>query len=80
MTRLRREIETGSPMGPDQMQALSEVLGEIESLLDSETPTPQAGDSIRVKLREAETQFEQSHPNLTYAVGAVADALSKLGI
>jgi hypothetical protein len=32
------------------------------------------------KLREAEAHFEESHPNLTIAVGAVADALAKLGI
>ena len=32
------------------------------------------------RLQEATDQFEQTHPRLTLAIGAVAEALSRLGI
>lgn len=78
--RLHREIDAGTPLGDEQRQLLSEVLAEIEALLASDEADAPENPSIVAKLREAEGRFEQSHPNLTYAVGAVADALSKLGI
>lgn len=78
--RLHREIDAGTPLRPEQRELLGEVLGEIATLLESDDAAPAEGTSIIAKLRDAEARFEQSHPNLTYAVGAVADALSKLGI
>ena len=31
-------------------------------------------------LEQSTERFEETHPNLTLAIGAVADALSRLGI
>ena len=32
------------------------------------------------RLQDATSQFEESHPRLTLAIGAVAEALARLGI
>ena len=78
--RLRREIDAGESLDAGQMHLLSEALEEIEVLLESDDAVPVEDSSIVAKLRAAEAHFEESHPNLTLAVGAVAHALSKLGI
>jgi len=78
--QLKNEIDRGAPLGPDQRNVLSDALSEIETLLESEDVEDPDSSTLVAKLREAEAHFEESHPNLTIAVGAVADALAKLGI
>jgi hypothetical protein len=78
--RLRHEIDAGAPLGPDQIDALRGVLGEIETLLESGDAAPAEHESILARLREAEGRFERTHPNFAAAVRSVTDALSKLGI
>jgi hypothetical protein len=79
LKQLKTEIDAGAALGPEQRSVLSDALSEIETLLESEEDAPDSSPLV-AKLREAEAHFEESHPNLTIAVGAVADALSKLGI
>ena len=78
--QLRNEIETEASLGRDQVHDLGEALSEIEAMLDPDVDDSADHSSILAKLREAEAHFEESHPNLTILVGAVATALSKLGI
>ena len=78
LKQLKTEIDAGVALGPEQRGVLSDALSEIETLLESEDESDSS--PLVAKLREAEAHFEESHPNLTIAVGAVADALSKLGI
>ena len=78
VTRLHREIDAGAPLSAEQRERLSSALSEVEAVLAAEGGSGES--SLLARLREAEAEFEQSHPNLTLAVGAVADALSKLGI
>lgn len=56
--------------------AIQEVLERDEAVAD-EQEHPQG---MIEQLREAATQFEDSHPTLTNTVGRIADALSQLGI
>lgn len=78
--QLRHEIEAGEPLRPEHRELLSDALSEIEALLAAEDGDEPADASIADRLREASDNFEDTHPNLTLAVGAVADALSKMGI
>ena len=78
--RLRREIDSDAPVGPEQLAHLREALEEIETLLQSQEAVPAQHESILARLREAEGRFERTHPNFAEAVRAVTDALSKLGI
>lgn len=76
---LHDAVATGQPLSSDQRAALDVVLDEVEALLASEREAAD-DDSLAERVREAGVQFEESHPNLTAAIGAVADALSRLGI
>ena len=46
----------------------------------SESEEAGAGETLIRRLREATSQFEESHPALTEVVGRIADVLSHLGI
>lgn len=78
--KLRHQIDTGAPLGPEQMDALRGVLSEIETLIESGDSAAEGHESILARLREAEGRFERTHPNFAAAVRSVTDALSKLGI
>jgi len=80
VARLRSEIESGGSPDPHQIQLLSEALDEIDGLLESEDAASSLDSPLIAKLNAAEAHFEETHPKLTLAVGAVAHALSKLGI
>ncbi len=73
-------LERGEPLTPEQRARLDAVLEEVEGRLEAERPDSDEEDSLVERVREAGLQFEESHPNLTAAVGAVADALARLGI
>lgn len=77
---LRNQLDSGHPLGAEQLQALSELLNEIQLVLENEDPTAAEPAPITAKLREFESRFEDSHPELTFAVGGVVRALSKFGI
>jgi hypothetical protein len=49
----------------------------VREHVDLERHEPQ---SIADRLQEATSQFEESHPRLTLAIGAVAEALARIGI
>lgn len=77
--QLHDAVATGNPLSPRQREALDGVLAEVETLLGEDADAPD-DESLAERVREAGIQFEESHPTLTAAIGAVADALSRLGI
>lgn len=78
--RLRQEIDTGTPLGPEQIASLRAVLSEIDTLLESGESVAAEHESILARLKETEGRFERTHPNFAAAVRSLTDALSKLGI
>ena len=78
--QLHHQLDTGSPLSREQMDALRGALRDIEELLDSGGGAGADHESLLVRLREAEERFEMTHPNFASAVRSVTDALSKLGI
>lgn len=78
LNQLQEQMADGEPLDAQERATLDDVLVQIEALLEAEDNDDD--DSLAERVREAGLQFEESHPNLTAAIGAVADALSRLGI
>ena len=78
LNQLQEQMADGEPLDAQEPATLDDVLVQIEALLEAEDNDDD--DSLAERVREAGLQFEESHPNLTAAIGAVADALSRLGI
>ena len=78
LNQLQEQMADGEPLDAQERATLDDVLVQIEALLEAEDNDDD--DSLAERVREAGLQFEESHPNLTAAIGAVADTLSRLGI
>jgi len=76
---LREQLASGQPLTPEQRRSLDAALDEIEPLIDPESESDEH-DTLADRLRELASHFEDTHVDLTLAVGRVADALSRLGI
>jgi predicted component of type VI protein secretion system len=81
LERLHRELSEASAVDASDRELLSEVLRDIETLLERDAPeASDAPASLSDRLRQAMGRFEESHPSLTTAVGRIADALASLGV
>ncbi len=84
LTRLHEELGREERLDRETLALLREVLGDIETRLEAEgaptEETPDDEDSLADRLKEAARDFEASHPQLTEAVGRLADALAGMGL
>jgi len=78
LERLRRELGEARALPEVERARLEALLGEVTRAAEGEAEDED--DSLVDRLQEATERFEEEHPKLTLAVGAVADALIKLGI
>lgn len=76
--RLREELALGEPLDVVERRVLEQTLAEVAAVLEGEE-SEDASNLVRA-LREAAVRFEESHPKLTFAIGAVADSLARLGL
>jgi hypothetical protein len=76
---LRTEMRTSASLSGADRARLEELLGEVRRHAEDDSPEEEP-NTVAERLREATAHFEESHPKLTMAVGAVAEALSRLGI
>ena len=79
LQRLRDELQRTDTVDAGSRELLRDVMIDIRALLERSGAEPPA-DSLANRLREAVSEFEESHPQLTEAVGRVVDALAKMGI
>jgi len=77
---LKQELGSGRPLDAEHRSTLETLLDEVAPLLDEPASSEHDHETTAERLREAAKRFEDSHPDLTMAVGAVADILSRLGI
>lgn len=81
LEELRAELESSEKLTEPDRRRLEALLRSIrahaagEASEDDDEP-----ESIADQLRDATEQLEEEHPRLTFAIGAVADALSRIGI
>ena len=69
----------GADLDQATQDRLQTALEEIKQTLGVPTET-EANDSVVERLREAEIQFEQSHPTLAGTVRRLVDVLAQMGI
>lgn len=81
LARLKAEVEAASSLPPGERARLEALLGQaLRSAEGERDGDDDDEDSLADRLRELTKRFEEEHPNLTLAIGAVADALSRAGI
>jgi len=80
LERLHAELSASEDLTPRERSLLETLAADIASLLEDAEASEHEPQTLADRLRDATSEFEESHPNLTFAIGAVADALSRLGI
>jgi len=77
LDQLRAELTASASLSAAERERLERLIADVREHVALERPAPQ---SLADRLSDATTQFEETHPRLTLAIGAVAEALSRLGI
>jgi ElaB/YqjD/DUF883 family membrane-anchored ribosome-binding protein len=77
LDQLRRELAASASLSGSDRQRLEQLIADVRDHVEREEHEPH---SLADRLQDATSEFEETHPRLTFAIGAVADALSKLGI
>jgi hypothetical protein len=77
LEQLQSELSASTPLSRSERERLQKLISDVRAHADVECDEPQ---TLVDRLQEATAQFEQTHPRLTLAIGAVAEALSRLGI
>jgi hypothetical protein len=76
---LRTEVAQASEIDPEMLAELRRLTDEIRQSIDDQEP-PAAGDEeTQHSLKDLLLEFESRHPQLSVAVGKVADALAAMG-
>jgi uncharacterized protein DUF4404 len=81
LQQLHRELQQVEFPDATERQLLQQLQADIHAVLahqESHDPPPylQLGD----RLQEGITQWETSHPRLTFAMGQISEMLARLGI
>jgi len=77
---LRAEVAQASEVDPQMLAELRRLTDEIKSSIDNDDDLPAAGsDNGPHGLKDLLLHFEAEHPQLSVAVGKVADALAAMG-
>jgi ElaB/YqjD/DUF883 family membrane-anchored ribosome-binding protein len=77
LDQLRTELAASSSLSAADRKRLERLIGEVREHIEQERHEPQ---SLADRLQDATAHLEETHPRLTIAIGAVAEALSRLGI
>lgn len=77
---LESELQSLDSLDDESRAALESTLTELHGALGKQPPGALERDSLIRRLREAEDDFQVSHPNLSGMVLRVIDALGQLGI
>jgi hypothetical protein len=81
LQQLHRELQQVEFPDATERQLLQQLQADIHAVLahqesHSSPPYTQLGD----RLQEGITQWETSHPRLTFAMGQISEMLARLGI
>src|SRR5262249_44277984 len=77
LEQLRSELAASASLSSSERERLERLIADVREHVDLEHHEPQ---SLADRLQDATAQFEESHPRLTLAIGAVAEALARSGI
>jgi Domain of unknown function (DUF4404) len=81
LAELRAEIERAESVDPETAAQLESAMRDLQSEIDKRG-VKQTADIAPASsgLKDALLKFESEHPQLSVAVGRVADALAAMGI
>jgi hypothetical protein len=77
LDQLRRELAASASLAPEDRKRLEQLIADVRDHIELERHEPH---SLADRLQDATSHFEETHPRLTLAIGAVAEALARLGI
>jgi hypothetical protein len=79
--RLRRELSSADDVDPETLALLRSVTDDIDRLVAKRGKTTASEvEPVTSGLRDLVLRFEADHPQLSVAIGKVADALAAMGI
>jgi hypothetical protein len=81
LAELRAEVAEADSVDPETAEALESAIRDLQNELDKRGVKP--SDDIEPAssgLKDVLLRFEAEHPQLSVAVGKVADALAAMGI
>lgn len=76
LEQLRRELAASASLSAADRERLEQLIADVRDHNERDEPESSLGD----RLQEAMSHLEETHPRLTLAIGAVADALAAIGI
>jgi hypothetical protein len=76
---LRTEVAQASEIDPEMLSELRRLTDAMRQSLDDEEPTTDTTEQASHGLKDLLLKFESDHPQLSAAVGKVADALAAMG-
>lgn len=76
---LRAEVAQASEVDPQMLAELRQLTDEIRQSIDDEEPVEPPEEDAPHGLQDLLLRFEADHPQLSVAVGKVADALAAMG-
>ena len=79
LQRLHQELEQPGGVSDTERQQLQELMGDIERVLAEDQPQEEH-HGVGDRVTDAVERFEQSHPNIAFALRRVVDALGRMGI
>jgi len=79
LEQLQAQLAASTTLSAPERARLQALLGDLRDHASSDE-SEHSAQSLADRLHEATEQLEESHPKLTFAIGAVAEALSRLGI
>jgi ElaB/YqjD/DUF883 family membrane-anchored ribosome-binding protein len=77
LDQLRSELAASASLSAADRARLEQLIADVRDHIDDERHEP---ESLADRLQDATSHFEETHPRLTLAIGAVAEALARLGI
>lgn len=81
LEELRAEVSQTESVDPETLALLEQAMRELQSELDKRSlKRPADIGPVSKGLKESLLKFESEHPQLSVALGKVADALAAMGI
>lgn len=77
LNELHDQLADAQDLDEAQKTRLRHAVEEIQKTLDD---SKVSSASLATQLKQAVSQFEQSHPALTSSIGRIADLLAQMGI
>lgn len=80
LTELRSQLGELHERDAQVAEHLKATIAEAEAVLGGQPKQPHEHESITTRLSDAVRQYEATHPSLAGNLGAIIDALGRMGI